>query len=44
MRETTGRNAPQVQDVEKYAAEHGVELRAIELDVSLQEYAPQSNC
>jgi|SRR5215218_122905 len=37
MRETTGRNAPQVKEVEKYAAEHGVDLRAIELDVSSQE-------
>lgn len=39
MRETTGRNAPQVKEVEKYAAEHGVDLRAIELDVSQQESA-----
>jgi NAD(P)-dependent dehydrogenase (short-subunit alcohol dehydrogenase family) len=36
MRETTGRNAPQVKEVEQYAAEHGVDLRAIELDVSSQ--------
>jgi len=34
MRETKGRNAPQVEEVETYAAEHGVELRPIELDVS----------
>jgi NAD(P)-dependent dehydrogenase (short-subunit alcohol dehydrogenase family) len=34
MRETTGRNAPQVKEVEKYAAENNVDLRAIELDVS----------
>jgi NAD(P)-dependent dehydrogenase (short-subunit alcohol dehydrogenase family) len=34
MRETTGRNAPQVKEIEKYAAEHSVELRPIELDVS----------
>jgi NAD(P)-dependent dehydrogenase (short-subunit alcohol dehydrogenase family) len=37
MRETKGRNAPQVKEVEKYAAEHGVDLRPIELDVSSQE-------
>jgi NAD(P)-dependent dehydrogenase (short-subunit alcohol dehydrogenase family) len=37
MRETTGRNSPQVREVEKYAAEHDVDLRAIELDVSSQE-------
>jgi NAD(P)-dependent dehydrogenase (short-subunit alcohol dehydrogenase family) len=36
MRETKGRNAPQVNEVEKYAAEHGVDLRPIELDVSSQ--------
>jgi NAD(P)-dependent dehydrogenase (short-subunit alcohol dehydrogenase family) len=36
MRETTGRNAPQVKEVEQYTAEHGVDLRAIELDVSSQ--------
>src|ERR1700721_1015886 len=34
MRETKGRNAAQVRDAEKYAAEHKVDLRAIELDVS----------
>lgn len=33
MRATTGRNAPQVEAVAAYAAEHGVDLRAIELDV-----------
>jgi NAD(P)-dependent dehydrogenase (short-subunit alcohol dehydrogenase family) len=36
MRETNGRNAPAAADVEKFAAEHGVDLRAIELDVSSQ--------
>ena len=36
MRETAGRNAPQVKAVEQYVAEHGVDLRAIELDVSSQ--------
>src|SRR2546425_12678657 len=37
MRETKGRNAPQVKEVEKYATKHGVDLRPIELDVSSQE-------
>src|SRR5712671_8114181 len=37
MRETKGRNAPQVKEVEKYAADHGVDLCPIELDVSSQE-------
>jgi NAD(P)-dependent dehydrogenase (short-subunit alcohol dehydrogenase family) len=37
MRETTGRNAPQVKELEKYATEHDVDLRAIELDVSSQD-------
>jgi NAD(P)-dependent dehydrogenase (short-subunit alcohol dehydrogenase family) len=39
MHETTGRNAPQVKEVGEYAAEHGVDLRAIELNVSSQESA-----
>lgn len=33
MRETKGRNAAQVEDVNDYAADHGVDLRALELDV-----------
>jgi NAD(P)-dependent dehydrogenase (short-subunit alcohol dehydrogenase family) len=37
MRETVGRNAAQVADVEKYARENHVDLRAIELDVSSQD-------
>jgi NAD(P)-dependent dehydrogenase (short-subunit alcohol dehydrogenase family) len=36
MRETNGRNADQVKEVEKYAADHGVDLRVVELDVSSQ--------
>ncbi|MFD7991437.1 SDR family oxidoreductase [Streptomyces mexicanus] len=34
MRETAGRNAPQVQAAADYAKEHGVDLRSIELDVN----------
>ena len=34
MRETTGRNAPQVEEVAKYATEYGVNLRTVELDVA----------
>jgi NAD(P)-dependent dehydrogenase (short-subunit alcohol dehydrogenase family) len=34
MRETTGRNAPQVEAVRRYAAGQGVDLRTIELDVA----------
>ncbi|SFB14459.1 NAD(P)-dependent dehydrogenase, short-chain alcohol dehydrogenase family [Collimonas sp. OK607] len=34
MRETQGRNAPQVTEVARYAAEHGVDLRTVELDVA----------
>ena len=37
MRQTIGRNAPQVKEVEEYAAAHSVDLRAIELDVLSQE-------
>jgi NAD(P)-dependent dehydrogenase (short-subunit alcohol dehydrogenase family) len=36
MRETIDRNAPRVKEVEEYATEHGVDLRAIELDVLSQ--------
>ncbi len=39
MRETTGRNAPQVAEVNRYAQEQHVDLRAIELDVGKQESA-----
>ncbi|MGO4721817.1 MULTISPECIES: SDR family oxidoreductase [unclassified Inquilinus] len=34
MRETTGRNAHEVAEVARYAAEHGVDLRTVELDVA----------
>jgi NAD(P)-dependent dehydrogenase (short-subunit alcohol dehydrogenase family) len=34
MRETEGRNAPQVAAVSAYAAEQGVDLRTVELDVA----------
>src|SRR5215469_8699572 len=37
MRETTGRNAPQVRETLQYAEEHAVDLRPIELDVASQE-------
>lgn len=33
MRETTGRNVAAVRELERYAEDHGVDLRAIELDV-----------
>ncbi|MCR6628450.1 MAG: SDR family oxidoreductase [Pseudoxanthomonas sp.] len=33
MRDTHGRNAPQVEDATRYANEHGVDLRTVELDV-----------
>ena len=39
MRGTQGRNAPQVEEIKKYAVEHSVDLRSIELDVSSQESA-----
>jgi NAD(P)-dependent dehydrogenase (short-subunit alcohol dehydrogenase family) len=37
MRETGGRNAPQIEETKKFARENDVDLRAIELDVSSQE-------
>jgi len=36
MRETTGRNAPRVAEVKAWAAQHGVDLRTVELDVTSQ--------
>jgi NAD(P)-dependent dehydrogenase (short-subunit alcohol dehydrogenase family) len=36
MRETTGRNAPAVVELAGYAREHGVDLRAVEMDVGDQ--------
>ncbi|MGJ6969728.1 SDR family NAD(P)-dependent oxidoreductase [Streptosporangium sp. G11] len=36
MRQTTTRNAPQVEAVADYSAQHGVDLRSIELDVNSQ--------
>ncbi|MFC1435641.1 SDR family NAD(P)-dependent oxidoreductase [Streptacidiphilus sp. N1-3] len=36
IRETGARNAPAVAELAEYAAEHGVDLRAVELDVSSQ--------
>jgi NADP-dependent 3-hydroxy acid dehydrogenase YdfG len=37
MRETKGRNAPQVEEVKQYATDHGVDIEAVELDVTSQE-------
>ncbi|MEZ0074695.1 SDR family oxidoreductase [Planotetraspora sp. GP83] len=37
MRETATRNVPQVEAAADYSAQHGVDLRAIELDVNSQE-------
>ncbi|MDH0863968.1 SDR family NAD(P)-dependent oxidoreductase [Mitsuaria sp. GD03876] len=39
MRATQGRNAPQVAAVQAHAAEHGVQLHALELDVQSQDSA-----
>ncbi|MBE1487749.1 SDR family oxidoreductase [Plantactinospora soyae] len=39
MRQTTGRNAAAVAELDRYATGHGVDLRAVELDVSSQESA-----
>ena len=37
MRETLGRNAPQVTEVQRYADQHRVDLRSLELDVASSE-------
>jgi NAD(P)-dependent dehydrogenase (short-subunit alcohol dehydrogenase family) len=34
MRETTGRNAKRMEEVDEFARKHGIDLRAIEIDVS----------
>ena len=39
MRQTAGRNAPQVAEAARYAAEHKVDLRTVELDVASTESA-----
>jgi NAD(P)-dependent dehydrogenase (short-subunit alcohol dehydrogenase family) len=39
MRETTGRNAPQVEAVNAYASDHQVDLRAVDLDVASDDSA-----
>lgn len=39
MRETTGRNAGRVKEIEQFAHENGVDLRSVELDVASQESA-----
>jgi NAD(P)-dependent dehydrogenase (short-subunit alcohol dehydrogenase family) len=36
MRETGGRNAARVEELTQYAKEHGVDLRAVEMDVASQ--------
>ncbi len=42
MRETTGRNAAQVETAKQFATENHVDLRTIELDVASQESADQA--
>jgi NAD(P)-dependent dehydrogenase (short-subunit alcohol dehydrogenase family) len=36
MRETTGRNAPRVAEMQRYASEQGVDLHPLEMDVASQ--------
>jgi NAD(P)-dependent dehydrogenase (short-subunit alcohol dehydrogenase family) len=42
IRETAGRNAPRVAEVRRFAADHAVDLRAVELDVTSQASADQA--
>ena len=37
IRDSVGRNAPQVTAAKRYAAEHDVDLRTVELDISAQD-------
>src|SRR5438309_4403547 len=43
MRDTAGRNAPQVESAAKFAKENKVDLRTIELDVASQASADAAN-
>ena len=36
MRETRGRNVPQVEEADRFSKDHGVDLRTVEMDVSNQ--------
>jgi len=42
MRETEGRNAPQVEDVRKFAADNKADLRTVEMDVQSQDSVDES--
>jgi NAD(P)-dependent dehydrogenase (short-subunit alcohol dehydrogenase family) len=42
MRETAGRNAPQVEDVRKFAEQNKADLRTLEMDVQSQESVHKS--
>lgn len=42
MRDVAGRNAPQVESLNEYAERHGVNLRAVELDVLSQASADEA--
>ena len=37
MRETTGRNVPQVEEVRKFSSDNSADLRAVEMDVQSQD-------
>lgn len=37
MRETNGRNAPEVEKIKRFSKDNGVDLRALELDVQRQD-------
>lgn len=41
MRETSGRNAPQVEETKQFSSDNNVDLRTIELDVQSQQSADQ---
>jgi len=42
MRETTGRNAPQVEAAKQFSIDNSVDLRTIELDVASQQSADEA--
>ena len=42
MRNTTGRNAPVVEQMKAFSTEHGVDLRTVEMDVQSQDSVDQA--
>ena len=44
MRETRGRNAPQVEEANRFSKEYSVDLRTVEMDVSVDHTRVITSC